>query len=270
MDVSEISGISRVSIDKFIAYYERGRLDLISSKGFRRFLDYLAHEPRPSKAGILLVLLYYFGGSDDNGTGLVIEKRQIMKDDTLKDDIRGVEQQVQGGAVEPSDLSEKAQKIFEHYYGDYDLVLDFAGRPMLKSAYGDPDATCHFTKEKADEWHLGEGEGDYFVGWDLHHMMPKGKEGSDSENNLIPVNIKTNRIAGDKTSYSIDGIIYEVRRTRGHKNPYYAIYEKETGRFAIGFEPPEGSQKRLISLVKAVVVAIKHYKRSLCEPVVIP
>ncbi|OPZ24645.1 MAG: hypothetical protein BWZ03_00004 [bacterium ADurb.BinA186] len=243
MDVSEISGISRVSIDKFIAYYEQGRPDLISSKGFRRFLDYLAHEPRLSKASILLVLLYYFGGSDDNGTGLVIEKRQIMKDDTLKGVIRGVEQQVQGGTVEPSDPSGKAQEVFEHCYGDYDLVLDFAGRPMLKSAYGDPTATYYFSDEEAGDWNLGEGEGDYLVGWDLHHMMPKGREGSDSEDNLIPVNINTNRIAGDKTSYSIDGTVYEVRRTRGHKKPYYAIYEKETGRFVIGFEPLNKDKK---------------------------
>jgi len=243
MDVSEISGISRVSIDKFIAYYEQGRADLISSKGFRSFLDYLTKEPRLSKASILLVLLYYFGGADDNGTGLVIERRKIMKNDTLKDIVNGVEQQIQGGLVGSSDPSEKAQRIFEHYYGDYDLVLDFAGRPILKSAYGNPKATYYFTEEEADDWNLSEGEGDYFVGWDLHHMMPKGKDGGDSNDNLIPVNINTNRIAGDKTSYSIDGITYEVRRTRGHKKPYYAIYEKETGRFLIGFEPLKDTKK---------------------------
>jgi hypothetical protein len=72
---------------------------------------------------------FYYPPDEDHGYGslgsIIFESPELKKcegvfalltmnardrDDTLKDIIRGVEQQVQGGMVEPSDLSEKGPK----------------------------------------------------------------------------------------------------------------------------------------------------------------
>jgi hypothetical protein len=107
---------------------------------------------------------------------------------------------------------------------------------MNKDDYGKSQAVIDLSEEDSKSLSQ-EGEGSYYCGWNLHHMMPKEKGGSNSETNLIPTNIKTNETASNKTSYVIDDHQYEVRRTRGKKVPYYGIYDKESGEFLIGFTP---------------------------------
>ncbi|GHU25532.1 hypothetical protein FACS1894172_17890 [Spirochaetia bacterium] len=70
-----------------------------------------------------------------------------------------------------------AMKIWERDYGNAQEALDYAGRRMVKSAYGQT------TSE---------------VGWDIDHKTPVSKGGSNEMANLRAVNIKTNRERGNK------------------------------------------------------------------------
>lgn len=68
------------------------------------------------------------------------------------------------------------------------------------------------------------GERDFFIwkngkkiycGWNIHHILPLSRGGTDAENNLICTNIITNDAAGDRITYWIDEALYQVKRIRG-------------------------------------------------------
>ena len=244
-DVSELSRVSRVSLDKYILLYESEHKKFINNKGIVVFFDYLETEKNISKASTLYCLIRLFSGLGTYEDRLINSRLEKMNKEEKRQMIEGINQNINGGAHCVEDESdnqektiskEKAIRIWESYYGDYSLVCDFAGRIMNKDDYGKSQAVIDLSEEDSKSLSQ-EGEGSYYCGWNLHHMMPKEKGGSNSETNLIPTNIKTNETASNKTSYVIDDHQYEVRRTRGKKVPYYGIYDKESGEFLIGFTP---------------------------------
>ena len=239
-DVSELSKISRVSLELYINLYETNQADFINNKGIVLFFKYLSSSNQLSKANVLYFLIKGFSGIgtyEDRLINSYIEKMNKNQKNKLLADLS---QNINGGAYiiedDSSIAEEKAFKIWETYYGNYDIVCDFAGRIMKKDAYGKENALVDLSEQDAIDLKQ-EGEGSYYCGWNLHHMMPKGKGGPDSDDNLIPVQYATNEMASDKTSYVIDDRTFEVKRTRGKKKPFYAIYDKSTGDFLIGFEP---------------------------------
>jgi hypothetical protein len=238
VDVSELTDISRVTLENYIYVYDIGLRQKVTNKAVLSFFDFLGYSKNLTKRKVLAYLLDHFGGISGEETGLVISKIKNMDKEKKEKTLGAIQKIVNGGLAEPEAKEDEATayKIWDALYGPYDLVLDFAGRPMLRSAYGKENAIYSFDDDQADNFNL-DGEGEYYVGWNLHHMMPKAKGGPNAMANLIPANIKTNKLAGDKTSYTIDGRQFEVRRTRGKKNPQYGIYDKDTGDFLIGFTP---------------------------------
>lgn len=96
----------------------------------------------------------------------------------------------------------KAMKLWFHVYGDQDYAEDFDGALMRREAYGDPNYY---------EFHDGQK---IYCGWNIHHILPKACGGSDDLDNLACTNVITNELAGDKTSFHIDGRLYQVRKIK--------------------------------------------------------
>lgn len=239
-NVSELANISRVSLEQYIYLYESGEADKISNKGIVAFFDFLKEAHKLNKATVLACLLRLFGKIEPYENRLMNAYMNIMDEQQKKEALANISQAINGGIQPPKEepiTSEKAYKVWEYYYGSYDIVCDFAGRVMKKEAYGQERAIIDLDEDDAASLEQDEGEGRYYCGWNLHHMLPKGKGGPNDTNNLIPANIQTNQMASDKTSFIIDGRSFEVRRTRGKKSPYYGIYDKGSGELLIGFEP---------------------------------
>lgn len=103
-----------------------------------------------------------------------------------------------------------AVAIWEEEHGGAEVAQDFAGRWMVKDAYGVRDAEeelSDFTNDKNDE-------GTYVkVGWDIHHILPIAKGGASVPGNLLCVAIETNKEAGDKTTFWANGALFQVQKS---------------------------------------------------------
>lgn len=97
---------------------------------------------------------------------------------------------------------DEAISLWNERYGNKTEVADFAGYIMRKSAYNDRNSQ---------------------FGWNIHHKQPLTKGGQDHKLNIELTSIHINDIIADKTSYVIDGIIYETIRIR---KPEYGIFRK--------------------------------------------
>ncbi|UUD36546.1 HNH endonuclease [Mycoplasmopsis citelli] len=106
-------------------------------------------------------------------------------------------------------MNDLAYKVWEKAFGNKEVAFDFAGREIHKSAYGDQNSKYR---------------------WDIHHIYPKAKGGSNELHNLIPAHIDTNREAGDKTAYTANGRNFEVikdkEKTKKLGKRAYEIREK--------------------------------------------
>jgi hypothetical protein len=105
---------------------------------------------------------------------------------------------------------ETAKKLWRSRYGNEDNVKDFTGKWMYFYDYG---------KQKE----LRESKGGEMIdyGWNIHHMYPQDLGGTDNKNNLEIVHWETNASASNKTTYTIDGITYRVRKL---SNGHYGIF----------------------------------------------
>ena len=93
------------------------------------------------------------------------------------------------------------RKFWEHEFGNSEIGFDFAGWEVRKGAYGQ--------------------EGSRY-GWNIDHILPKSKGGTDDYNNLQITHIDTNSERGNKISFWLDDIpvnnlsyqiSYQVKRT---------------------------------------------------------
>ncbi|QIW62399.1 HNH endonuclease signature motif containing protein [Mycoplasmopsis gallinacea] len=98
---------------------------------------------------------------------------------------------------------EKAEKIWESYYGTQTRVKDFAGRTMNKSAFNNRKSA---------------------FGWNIHHVKPISLNGSNDIENTIPVHILSNSEFGDKNSAKVNGTFYQWQKMPG-KRTAGIIYE---------------------------------------------
>ena len=98
---------------------------------------------------------------------------------------------------------EFAQKLWRERYGLSNFATDFCGNYMCFEGYGDPDYYRFFNGEKI------------YCGWNIHHVLPKSKGGTDDKSNLVCTNIITNMMAADKITYWIDDEKYQVRKNNG-------------------------------------------------------
>ncbi|EGV00377.1 hypothetical protein MCSF7_00206 [Mycoplasmopsis columbina SF7] len=102
---------------------------------------------------------------------------------------------------------DKALALWEKHYGYRTEAKDFAGRIMYKNAYGNQDS-------------------DY--GWNIHHIFPVAKGGTNIEHNLVCANIETNWEAGDKINFWANGRLFSVQKVEAiNDRKAYEIFELE-------------------------------------------
>ena len=95
--------------------------------------------------------------------------------------------------------------VWQEMYGDVLWARDFAGRYMYVEDFGDRDVYRYVN-------------GRYlYTGWNLHHILPKANGGTNAKHNLICTNIITNDEAGNRTTFSIDDVKYQVQRNFGEQ-----------------------------------------------------
>ena len=90
--------------------------------------------------------------------------------------------------------------VWKEMYGTSIFALDFHGNLMAFEGYGNPNYFIYLNGEKI------------YCGWDIHHILPRSKGGSNDFENLICTNITTNKLASNKITYWIDGCKYQVRK----------------------------------------------------------
>ena len=81
------------------------------------------------------------------------------------------------GEIKMKITKDNAMKLWNEKHGKETKVRDSKGREILKAAYG----------QKGSEY-----------GWDIDHIVPKGKGGTGKKDNLQIVHIETNQEKGDK------------------------------------------------------------------------
>ena len=93
-----------------------------------------------------------------------------------------------------------ALKIWDETYGENAFIVkDFHGNFMCREGYGNKDFYIVLNDEKIN------------CGWNIHHMKPKSLGGKNERDNLICTNFVTNTMAGNKTTYWIDGKKYQIK-----------------------------------------------------------
>ena len=96
-----------------------------------------------------------------------------------------------------------AMKIWEDNYFKAKYTTDFAGNWMCKDGFGNPNFTRYINGKRIR------------CGWNIHHILPLAKGGKNEKSNLICTNIETNNLAADKTSFWVNGMLYQVQKIYG-------------------------------------------------------
>lgn len=99
---------------------------------------------------------------------------------------------------------ETALRLWMEHYGFASYARDFHGNLMCRDAYGE-----------THRFYLGPRGERLDYSWNIHHILPVARGGSDEKHNLICTHTATNEAAGDKITYRIDDSLYQVRRIRG-------------------------------------------------------
>ncbi|MDR1866715.1 MAG: hypothetical protein LBQ77_00430 [Treponema sp.] len=98
-------------------------------------------------------------------------------------------------------------------FGDCDYAHDFSGAQIKKSEYGNEQSE---------------------FGWNIDHIQPIKKNGPDNISNSQITNIKVNVLKGDKTTFEIDGTIYQVKRLKNvREGDILADYPYEGKKYCI-------------------------------------
>lgn len=98
-------------------------------------------------------------------------------------------------------IGDKSMSFWEKEFGDVEEAEDFAGYKILKCAYGQINSR---------------------YGWDIDHIQPLSKGGTDTDDNKQIVHVKTNDEKADKTTFIIDDRIYQVQKTSRSDEEYWA------------------------------------------------
>ncbi len=89
-------------------------------------------------------------------------------------------------------IGDKKMDMWEREFGNVEKAEDFAGRTIYKSAKGNENSA---------------------YGWDIDHIMPLALGGKDNDENKQIVHLMTNDEKADKTTFEINGSIYQVKKT---------------------------------------------------------
>lgn len=116
---------------------------------------------------------------------------------------------------------ENALRLWDIIYGEKDLAQDCFGTYIYREDFND-----YTTKRlwKEDQNH-------YYFGWNIDHILPTSKGGTDDNNNLEIMHFKNNQMKSDKIVFHINEKTYEVYRCKLSVDGYkgYGIIDKSTG-----------------------------------------
>jgi hypothetical protein len=110
------------------------------------------------------------------------------------------------------------EKLWENEFGDSQEGLDFSGRKVKKNKYN----------VMGSEY-----------GWDVDHILPLSKEGSNSISNQQIVNVLTNDEKNNRLTFEANGKIFQVRKNKvglPTNNIPYNYTEKEYCIVEIAYE----------------------------------
>ena len=96
---------------------------------------------------------------------------------------------------------ENAQKLWRERYGSAYFVKDYHGNLMCYDDYGDSNRMRYLNGRYVSS------------GWNIHHILPVSKGGSNAKGNLACTNITTNQKASNKITYWMDNKKYQVKKT---------------------------------------------------------
>lgn len=98
------------------------------------------------------------------------------------------------------------EKLWKELYGTKEKVYDYAGRPMLKSACGDPHSAYQPT---------------------IDHIRPISNGGKDTKENIVICHHLTNEEKADSfPHWKANNMRFHAKRTKGLTNGYKIINEE--------------------------------------------
>ena len=97
--------------------------------------------------------------------------------------------------------------------------------------FGNVEEAKDFTGRKIRKHDQGKNNSQY--GWDIDHIQPLSKGGTDTDANKQIVHVVTNDKKGDKTTFVIDGITYQVQKTSRSDEDCWAQYNYSNKKYCI-------------------------------------
>ncbi len=146
------------------------------------------------------------GGSDSvDNIHIVSYETHILRNGRLTYTIDGTRYQVQKNdenGYSIYKIGDKKMSFWEKEFGDVEQAEDFTGRVVYKCAYGQNGSQ---------------------YGWDIDHIQPLSKGGTDTDDNKQIVHVVTNDEKEDKTTFiSENGKTYQVQKTSKNPSEYWA------------------------------------------------
>lgn len=104
-----------------------------------------------------------------------------------------------------------ADNFWKNEFGNKTVATDFDGEEIRRNEYGTNSPFA----------------------WDVDHILPKSKGGQDENENLQIVNRLTNDQKGEKTTFTINNVTYQVKKTRNLDSDELAAYDYSQKKYCI-------------------------------------
>ncbi|VEU64941.1 HNH endonuclease domain-containing protein [Mycoplasmopsis cynos] len=134
-----------------------------------------------------------------------------------------------------------AMSLWEKTYGKEIIAQDFAGREIRKGSYNDRNSK---------------------YGWNIDHILPKSRNGKDSEHNLIITHIITNDEKGNKfPTFNANGTVFNIIKVQNHyeikeKIDYDNFFDPKIG---INFFESRKNERYFYGIIKIRIRNVKEF-----------
>lgn len=156
------------------------------------------------------------GGTDTaDNIHIVSCEANVLRNGRITYTIDGVRYQVQRDNDEKYKIykiGDKKMSFWEKEFGNCTKAVDFTGRTILKGAYGQVNSQ---------------------YGWDIDHIQPLSKGGSDTDDNKQIVHVVTNDEKADKITFVIESTTYQVQKKSRSDEDCWANYDYSDKKYCI-------------------------------------